>query len=252
MRFSIITCTYNSAAYLQENIDSVKSQTFDDFEHIFIDGFSADGTVEMINRYQEKFPGRVRLFQSNPKGIADAMNRGIENARGEYIIHMHSDDSFYDSAVLKKVSNFIEAAGAPDLVYGKAKFINDTGSFRIIPHRKIYQKFRHWLLLLTNYIPHQATFIKKSIFENHGGFDEQYKNSMDYEMWLRLSKLDIRACFFDSILCNFSMRADSQSTTGSSNSIRENIRIQEKYVKSHSLRTLLKLIAKTNSRRTLL
>lgn len=252
MKFSIITCTYNSADYVQKNIDSVKNQNFNDFEHIFIDGFSADKTTEIIQQYQKEFPKRIKVFQYSIGGIGNAMNKGIDNSMGEYIIHLHSDDSFYDNDVLSRVNAFIKNNNSPDLIYGKAKFISENGLFRIIPQGKIYQKFRYWLLLLTNYIPHQATFIKKNTFEKYGKFEEQYKNSMDYEMWLRLSKRKINASFFDSIICNFSMRPNSQSMLGIKNSTLEHINIQQKYIKSKILRLLLILIIKINNKRNLL
>jgi len=93
MKFSIITCTYNSEKYLQENINSVESQIFHNFEHVFIDGNSSDKTIEIIKKYQKKYPHTVKLLQCEPKGISNAMNHGINQSSGQYIIHLHSDDS---------------------------------------------------------------------------------------------------------------------------------------------------------------
>ncbi len=101
------------------------------------------------------------------------MNKGIKKSQGEYIIHLHSDDSFFNEKILKNINNFIEHNNSPDLIYGKANFINtENGNSRIIPHRKIYHKIRFWLLLLTNYVPHQTVFIKKEMFDKWGMFDE--------------------------------------------------------------------------------
>ncbi|MCX6762595.1 MAG: glycosyltransferase family 2 protein [Candidatus Moranbacteria bacterium] len=252
MKFSIVTCTYNSDKYLQKNIDSVRNQIFDDFEHIFIDGFSTDKTLEIIEKYRQEFPEKVKLFQYPAKGIGNAMNKGVERSSGEYINHLHSDDSFYDNNVLLNIDQFTrEKKDYPDLIYGKAKFISENSLFKIIPHRRIYHKFRYWLLLLTNYIPHQATFVKKTVFEKYGLFNEKYKNSMDYEMWLRLSKGKVNSCFFNSIISNFSMRTDSQSAIGGKNSVIENIDIQKKYIGSKLLRLFLVFIIKMNSKRKL-
>jgi glycosyltransferase involved in cell wall biosynthesis len=251
MRFSIITCTYNSEEYLQKNMDSIKNQTFKDFEHIFIDGFSTDKTMEIIEKYQKDFPEKVRVFQFPAKGIANAMNIGIEKSNGKYINHMHSDDSFYSNDILRKISDFIDENNHPDLIYGKAIFLNlETKTKRIIPHRIIYQKLRFWLLLLTNYIPHQATFIEKEVFEKFGKFNERYKNSMDYEMWLRLSKNKIKSKFLNEPLCNFSVRKDSQSGF-SNNTLKENLLIVGSYTKNKFLAFLIKYIQKINSTRDL-
>lgn len=249
MKISIITCTYNSAAYLQNNINSVKNQTFQDFEHIFIDGFSTDSTIAMIEEYQREFPNKVKLFQFEPKGIANAMNKGIELSSGEYINHLHSDDSFYGNSVLQSVINFIEEKNKPDWIYGKAIFKNiENGNSMVIPHRPIYHySTYHYLLLLINYIPHQAVFLKKDIFEKFGTFDETLKNFMDYDLWLRLSKAGVRGKFINNIVCIFSIRKDSQSTIGKYNE--EYQYVFRKYVKNKPLLFLLSTIYKINRRR---
>jgi glycosyltransferase involved in cell wall biosynthesis len=233
MRFSIITCTYNSAQYLCENINSVVAQTFGDFEHIFIDGFSTDGTVEIIKAYQEKYPTRVHLFQSEPKGISHAMNEGIERAEGQYLIHLHSDDSLYEPQTLEKVDAFLAQNDDPAWIYGKAKVTNTSnGSSVIIPPRRlIYDRSNFWLLLfMNNYIPHQSVFIKKELFATYGLFDETLKNYMDLDMWLRLTKGGVHAKFFDLIICNFAVRSDAQSTVGRRDE--ENIILYHRYMRS--------------------
>jgi len=249
MRFSVITCTYNSEKYVQNNIDSVKNQSFQDFEHVFIDGFSTDGTMEILEKYKNEFPEKVKTFQCPAKGIGNAMNIGVDRATGDYIIHLHSDDSFYSPTILEKVSDFIQKNNLPNFIYGRANFFNtETGAKRIIPHRRIYHKLRFWLLLLTNYVPHQAVFIKKTIFEKYGKFDEQYKNSMDYEMWLRLSKNKISNSFINEIICNFSVRRDAQSSFKNI-VLKENLKIQKNIIKNKFIYLFIFLISKINSKR---
>jgi glycosyltransferase involved in cell wall biosynthesis len=251
MKFSIITCSYNSEKYIKKNINSIKNQTFKDFEHIFIDGFSSDKTLEIIKKHQKEFPDKVKIYQFKPQGISNAMNKGIEKSSGEYLIHLHSDDSFYEKNILKKVADFIEKENNPSWIYGKAKFINaETNQSRIIPHRKIYQKTRFWLLLLTNYIPHQSVFLKKEIFKKYGKFDEKLKNAMDYDLWMRLSKNKIRSKFINEIICNFSVREDSQSTIGKNNN--ESILIYKKHLRNNFLVKIFCSINKINKRRKML
>lgn len=237
MRFSIITCTYNSANYLQKNIDSVESQKFRDFEHIFIDGFSTDKTVEIIMEYQKKYPEKVKLFQSQPKGISHAMNEGIKKSTGEYLVHLHSDDSLYDEHVLEIVDGFITKNNNPKWLYGKARVINMNNRKTIIipPRRIIYDSSNFWLLLfVNNYIPHQSVFIKKELFDRYGYFDETLKNYMDLDLWLKLTKNKVHAKFINEIICNFAVREDAQSTIGRTDE--ENIILYDRYMKNHLMK----------------
>lgn len=247
MKFSIITCAYNSEKFIQRNLDSIREQTNRDFEHIFIDGMSSDKTIEILKKYQKKNPGQVLIYQSPAKGISNAMNIGIQKARGDYIIHLHSDDSLYQKQTLSKVANFIKKNNNPEWIYGKAKIVNDNGLFRIAPHRKIYQKARFCLLLLTNYIPHQAVFIKRNQFEINGLFDEKLKSVMDYEFWLRLTKNKVKSTFIDEIICNFFARADAQSAKPIGKT--EDMALIETFVKNPLLVSFYKKIHQQNQKR---
>lgn len=249
MKFSIITCTYNSKDYLQRNIDSVKNQTFQDFEHIFIDGNSTDGTVDIINMYKNEYPDKVKLYQFKPKGISNAMNQGIRLASGEYLNHLHSDDCLYDTTILEKIAKFITERNNPDWIYGKALFKNmENGNSMIIPHRSIYRSTYHYLMLLINYVPHQSVFLRKQIFEKYGYFDETFRNFMDYEYWLRLTKAGIKGIFFNDIVCIFSIRNDSQSTIGKYND--EYLKIFERYLHNKIIISFLALVYRINRGRT--
>lgn len=248
IRFSIITCTYNSEKYIGNNIRSVSLQTFQNYEHIFIDAFSTDKTIGIIKKYQKSNPSRIKLFQYPKKGISDAMNIGIKKAQGEYLIFLHSDDIFYTNDILQYVNDFIIKKNSPSWIYGRSNFLNIiTNKKRIVPHRKIYYKANFWLLLLTDYIPHQATFIKKEIFNKYGYFDTQLLNAMDYEMWLRLTKNNISSCFINKIICTFTMRPGSQSNIGQINSLNEKRQIQQRYIKNKILLKLIFFINKISS-----
>lgn len=231
MRFSIITCTYNSAQYLQRNIDSVERQTCQDFEHIFIDGFSSDDTMGIIEQYRKKYPDRVRVIQSKPRGISHAMNEGITAAQGMYINHLHSDDTLHDNMVLEHVQDFITAHDAPDMIYGKTCTINTSNGMTLIwPQRALYKEMKFWRLLFVNYIPHQSVFIKKDVFVKYGNFDETLKSVMDYDLWLRLAKQNVTAVFYDRVISDFMLRADSQSTVDKYNT--EQLAIHRKHLKN--------------------
>lgn len=210
--FSIITCTCNSEKFLKNNIDSVKTQTLKDYEQIFIDGYSNDDTGKIIESYKKHNPGFVKVFQKKPIGISDAMNEGIKRANGKYIIHLHSDDYFYDKKVLEDVYEFIKKNDLPDWIYGKIDVIEENGkNVGIFPKYKLLQLANSTLLKLFNFVPHQSVFIKKSILSEFGGFDEKLKSSMDYDLWLRLAE-KTNWIFIDSIISNYTIHKGSQSS----------------------------------------
>lgn len=216
MKFSIITCTYNSIEYIEKNIFSVKNQNFNDYEHIFIDGFSTDGTYNILKKYQDQFPDNVKIFQFAPIGISNAMNKGIEKSSGEYLIHLHSDDSLFDHNVLKDVACFLDSNNNPDWIYGKINVLTSNIIKGVFPLKNIWQKkekdvLKNYLLKFYIYIPHQSVFIKKEVFNKFGLFDERLKSAMDFDFWLRI-RSKTRWFFYNRVISNFTLRADARSS----------------------------------------
>jgi len=248
--FSIVTCTYNSEKFLRKNINSVENQTLKDYEHIFIDGYSKDRTVQIVRDYKSRNKSKVKLFQYPPLGISDAFNKGISKSRGKWIIFLNSDDYLNDPRVLEDVYNYFRDKPDVDVLYAKATFLkaDNPGAKRVIPHRDIYRKVHYWLLLITNYIPHQSVFTKSSVFEKYGYFDEGLRSSMDYEMWLRLSREKVNFSFFDRKIAFCSVRKDAMSQSGLANL--EHSKILNKYVRNKVLVFVLKLVYKINSLRS--
>jgi glycosyltransferase involved in cell wall biosynthesis len=222
--FSLITPTYNSAKFLRENINKAKEQTFQNFEHIFIDGFSHDGTVEIIKEYQQEMgESKVKIFQYPPKGITDAFNKGIKHASGKYLIHYCSDESFFNSDVLFKVHQFLSENNY-DWIYGKVNVIKGKNSLGIWPKRKIWKlggtTVGNYILKFFNFIPHASVFYKKEIFEKFGYFDETLTSALDVEYWLRI-KDKTKWTFFDIVVSNYRVEETADS-----------VRNREKYIKN--------------------
>lgn len=241
MKFSIITCTYNSARFLADNIRSVSAQSYLDFEHIFIDGKSSDRTREILEDYRCRFPDRVKIFSLPPQGIAQAMNYGILRASGDYLIHLHADDAFYDPRVLQDVSIFLQEKNYPDWIFGREKHVRsrvgqDSRDLGLYPRFRIHTAdsrscFGRYFLGLVNYIPHQTVFIKKSIFMEQGLFRENLRCVMDVEMWLRI-KDKTRWLFFDRIIARYRQHADAQSSGPKNQAFnqRESFQIHREYL----------------------
>lgn len=232
--FSIITCTFNSQKFIKGNLDSVSRQSYQNLEHIFIDGFSKDKTMEMIRKYKQEAKYKVRIFQYQPTGISCAMNLGIRQAKGKFLIHLHSDDNFYDKDVLSEVHSFLKNNTQLDWIYGKINSIDEQNQFLgVFPESILLQQSFGYILKFFNFIPHQAVFIKKDVFTKYGGFDEDNPMTMDYDLWLRIrNKTKWR--FFNRIISNYRMHKGAMSS--SQNNRKEGVKlrklVQRKYANS--------------------
>lgn len=157
MKLSIITINYNNRDGLEKTIDSVICQTWRDFEWIVIDGGSTDGSKELIEKYQNRFA----YWCSEPdKGVYSAMNKGIANAKGEYLNFMNSGDCYYDSNVLYDV--FCHKTICEDFIVGNSSYVNKNG--REVRRRCPPQHLTAAFLYKTSPC-HQSVFIKHSLFE---------------------------------------------------------------------------------------
>lgn len=203
--FSVITCTRNSAHFLKACLTSVKSQTFHNFEFIVVDGYSTDQTKSILKK------SGIAPISAEPAGISAAMNAGIQKAKGKYIFFLHSDDSFYHPNVLQDVHSFLTSHQELDWAFGRIHEVTGKGqTVGFPPKRKIFQGKHPTLLKFYNYIPHQAVFMKKAVFDKYGTFDESLKSMMDDELWLRL-KDKTEWGYMPIVVANYSIRAGSQS-----------------------------------------
>lgn len=228
--FSIITCTKNSANYLSACLNSVKEQTFRDFEHIIVDGNSTDGTSNILAKYTKN------IIATSPRGIANAMNIGLSHAQGKYIFFLNSDDSFYDSQVLQNVHDYLVKHSDLDWVFGNIHETDGKKTIGFPPKRKIFQGKHPTILKFYNYIPHQATFVKKAVYDKFGMFDEKLQTMMDPEYWLRISP-KTRWDYMPIVVANYLIRPDSQSSNLAHkiDNTLEFEQIQEKYLNTIEL-----------------
>lgn len=181
MKFSVITCTWNSEPYLADSIASVLAQDHPDIEYIFVDGGSTDGTVERIRAI-----ARNVVFVTGVRGgISHAMNEGLGLATGDIVAHLHSDDYYPHSHVLSDVAAVFERTGA-DWVFGRNRRDIDG---RVEDEPWSTPRYSYRRLLKSNFIPHEATFVRRRLFEQVGGFSERWRFGMDYDMWLRLGRV---------------------------------------------------------------
>lgn len=178
MQISVITCTLNSILTLRHTTESIRSQSYRDIDHIFVDGGSTDGTLEYINNLA--CPKQILYNVSG--GIAKAMNAGAEVARGEVLCHLHSDDYFLHARVLERIAEKFQRTNA-NWVFGR--ILSDING-ALMPEPFLVPDYSYARLLRGNFIPHPATFIRTSVFNALGGFRDDLRFAMDYEFFLRL------------------------------------------------------------------
>lgn len=167
--------------YLEESIASVLKQDCQDFEYIFVDGGSTDGTLELIR----SVPRPYRLLENVRGGISLAMNKGLQAATGEIVAHIHSDDYYVRSDVLSIVAENMEATGKKWL-FGRSMPIKNG----VLEHENwVAPPYSYKNLLKGNFIPHPATFVNRELLLQLGEFDTSLKYAMDYDLWLRLGRV---------------------------------------------------------------
>ena len=203
MRFSIITVTLNCERFLAESIESVLQQSYGDYEHIVWDGGSTDGTLEILRSYPH-----IQLFTGKDSGISDAMNKGAAHCTGDYLLWIHADDRLADPKALEKLALSLEQHKYPGWAYALCANMDESGQVTQIPS---FTPFSVQQLRNYNCISHPATCVQRDLFEETGGFDTGLRYCMDYDLWLRLSRL-CEPVAFPFVLSHFRQHDDSLST----------------------------------------
>jgi len=184
-RVSIVTPSYNQGQFIEKTIRSVLCQDYSNLEYIVVDALSNDQTIEILQKY-DNYIDIVIVEKDN--GQADALNKGFGVCTGDILAYLNSDDCYISKEVISQVVNYFNNYPDIDVVYGQRKFINENGEF---VHCYPYKPFSKNNLYLSDYIPQECTFWRRSIFEKSGFFiDDSFHFAMDYELWLRFLKYD--------------------------------------------------------------
>lgn len=201
-RFSIITVVYNDIFGLALTQFSVASQLFSDFEWIVIDGSSSDGTVDFLNKCEQI---GLQWVSEKDSGIYDAMNKGIERARGEYLVFLNAGDAFPSEETLLFVSNALMSNSKPDVLFGGAEYVFPDG-FSLFRSPKMVE-YSIWHGLPAN---HQATYYSRN-FLSDLIYDIKYKICGDYYLIAELYNKGLRAAYTEKSLVRFSVGGASYS-----------------------------------------
>ncbi len=179
---SVIIPTYNRAWTLTEAIDSVLAQDYQNFELIVVDDGSSDNTSNLIDRYA----GRLKLIRQTNAGVSAARNRGIAEARGDFLAFLDSDDTWLPQKLSRQMDFFTRR---PKALICQTQEIWIRNSVRVNP--KKYHKKPSGMIFEPSLdlclVSPSAVMIKKELFKEIGCFDENLPACEDYDLWLRVS-----------------------------------------------------------------
>ncbi|RHE48029.1 glycosyltransferase family 2 protein [Bacteroides stercoris] len=180
MKVSIITSCFNRQNTIREAIESVLAQDYPNIEYIIVDGASNDNSLKIINEYKNY----INTIISEPdKGMYEAINKGITAATGDIIGLVHSDDFLYDTHVISNIVKKFKQTNA-DIIYGDGLFVDYNNTDKII-RNWISGSFHRWKVKC-GWLPlHPTVYIKRSIINQWGQYDESYKIAADSDFLIR-------------------------------------------------------------------
>lgn len=194
---TVATVVRNGAKTLESTIDSIASQTFRNFEYLVIDGASTDGTQAILARHSE----HIDYWRSErDSGIYSAWNKAVALARGQWIAFLGADDTYCTNA-LASYAEFISALPDSTVQYisSRLELIRDGKSVRTIGSPWAWPAFSRYMT-----VAHVGSLHHRSLFDEYGRFDENYRVCGDYEMLLR-PRSALRAAFLNQITARMTL-----------------------------------------------
>ncbi|MCE3278383.1 MAG: glycosyl transferase [Bacteroidetes bacterium] len=178
-KISIVTVVYNGVSLIERTIISVLSQTYTNIEYIIIDGASTDGTLNLIEKYESKI---ALLHSGKDDGIYDAMNKGLKDSTGDYILFLNAGDELFSSDTIEKALTGIQNA---DVYYGNSAIVNSAG--RILGDRRLTPpETLDWKSLKYGMCVSHQSFIARRLLCDF--YDTNYKVSADIDWVIKVLK----------------------------------------------------------------
>jgi glycosyltransferase involved in cell wall biosynthesis len=236
IRITIVTITYNAERVLQRTLDSVLSQTYEGIEHLIVDGASKDGTLPMAEHYKEASDAsdnrhKVIILSEPDHGIYDAMNKGLTQASGDYIIFMNAGDFFPQADTIEKVVQTCQlnerpTDELPGVLYGNTNIVDNEGRYlhprRLQPPEQLtWKSFQQGMLVC-----HQAFYARIDIAKNNQ-YDTRYRYSADVDWCIRVMKeterMGLELCNTNMVVANYT--EEGATTLHHRESLKERYRV---------------------------
>lgn len=216
---SIVTPSFNQAEYLEETIRSVLEQDYPRIEYLVIDGGSTDGSVDVIKKYED----RIAFWVSErDRGQTDAINKGLERAKGEILAWINSDDTYHPKAVGEAVEFLMNHPNVA-MVYADCNFIDEQGRVigKFASRQTDYKKLRRGYV----HIPQQTTFFRAAYWREVAPLDPSFYFAMDYDLWVRIAARAPIKYLPGRTWANFRIHASSKTNVNDERGWKEMLRV---------------------------
>lgn len=223
-RITVVTPSYNQCEFLEETIRSVLMQGYPNLEYILMDGGSTDGSLEIIEKYSEWFDHWV---SQRDDGQAAAINQGWQEATGDIVAYLNSDDVFHDGALAQVALTFSKHAAAK-IIVGDCTVIDELGKVILVKRPEGYTRET---LLLGRSLPQPSVFLQRSVLEEVGYMDTNLHFTLDWAYFLKiLSHYPMDALIYIPEILSMSREyLGTKSTTGLSRTTSERRKVLSDY-----------------------
>lgn len=185
--FTIVTCTYNAGDVLQRTLDSVARQTYDNVQHVIIDGASTDETMELVRMYEsENRRHGILVVSEKDNGLYDAMNKALRYATGEYMVYLNAGDMLHSVETLQMMAEKI-GEGRYGVVYGDTDIVDDNGHF-LSPRRLRPPKTLTWRSFSDGMLVCHQAFYANTEIARRTPYNLKYRFSADVDWCIRVMK----------------------------------------------------------------
>jgi glycosyltransferase involved in cell wall biosynthesis len=182
--FSVVMAAFNYGRFIAEAMRSVTAQTFADWELIVVDDGSTDDTPDVVRPFLAD--PRIRYHRHENRGQPATENVGVGMARGDWIAFLDADDRWFPEKLARQVS-LIERNPSVSVVYGELMLMDPNGNPLPTPLRTQYRGYIVKELFRQNEIPFSTAVVRRSVIEEVGGFNAEYRHANDYDLWLRVA-----------------------------------------------------------------
>ncbi|MCG2689969.1 glycosyltransferase, partial [Candidatus Parcubacteria bacterium] len=183
---SVVMATCNGERFLRLAVESILNQTLKEFEFLIVDDRSTDGTLQILKEFALK-DKRIKIIENTVNfGLTKSLNKALLLAQGKYIARM-DDDDISEPTRLEKQFKFMEAHSDFALMGCLAEVINERGEVIGEKHLALDYKALKKKLLFNNQLVHSSWFLRRSVLDNVGFYNEEFKKAQDYELLLRIA-----------------------------------------------------------------